>query len=188
MELTISLEEALCGFCRKIKHLNGNDVWIESALNEDKPVIIQTGDVQVLKAHGMPMRGSDDFGDLYIQFRVEMPKPANGKFPLSEKEQHELSRLLIKLGGGQAKKQHLRPDNNAETSSLMVASIRDFGRASGPVNVSDDEHIYEDEGGEFHSFFSSGGFFGGPAGSNFYFGGSRGAYGDDNSDTQCQQM
>merc|ERR1712166_1510988 len=136
MELNISLEEALCGLKRSIKHLDGTEMWIESAnysddqngknkgkINKDKaddlvhndndddnsnrsssiPITIRTGDVQVLKGRGMPKRNTnDEFGDLYIQYRVEMPKSKSGK-ALTEEEYMELSRLLTKLdenGGG----------------------------------------------------------------------------------------
>ena len=71
MEMTISLEEAICGLHRRIRHLDGSSLWIKSAIissNEDTketksddssnnnnnndddgdneiPVVIQTGDV-----------------------------------------------------------------------------------------------------------------------------------------------
>lgn len=184
MELTISLEEALCGFCRKIRHLNGTDIWVTSAQKDGKPVIIQTGDVQSLLGYGMPTRhtSGDDFGDLFIQFRVEMPKPRKGQSALSDKELEELSRLLKKLGG--QSKNHHEIDHRMEASVLSVASIRDYGKER--QNVDGDDHAYE--GGEFHSFSS--GFFGGagPARSSFYFGGRGGFDEDDTGDVQCQQM
>lgn len=48
MEMTISLEEAICGLKREIRHLDGSNVWIASAPNEGKetPRIIQTGEVR----------------------------------------------------------------------------------------------------------------------------------------------
>jgi curved DNA-binding protein CbpA len=50
MQLTITLEEAICGLKRDIRHLDGTKIWIESALVEDNkdqntPILIQTGDV-----------------------------------------------------------------------------------------------------------------------------------------------
>lgn len=45
MEMTISLEEAICGLQREIKHLDGSSIWVESARNDGNPVMIQTGEV-----------------------------------------------------------------------------------------------------------------------------------------------
>ena len=183
MELTISLEEALCGFCKKIRHLNGTDIWVTSAQKDEKPVIIQTGDVQSLLGYGMPKHSSgDDFGDLFIQFRIEMPKQTNHN--LSGKELQELSRLLKKLGG--QSKTHVEIDHtgNTKPSVLRVASAKDFGKES--QNFDFDDHAYE--GGDIRSFSS--GFFddAGPSRSMFWFGGRRGFNEDDTGDAQCQHM
>jgi curved DNA-binding protein CbpA len=48
MELTISLEDAICGLQREIKHLDGSSFWIESARTDENPVMIQTGEVSYL--------------------------------------------------------------------------------------------------------------------------------------------
>ena len=78
--------------------------------------IIQTGDVHVLKGKGMPKRrvGGHDYGDLYIQYIVELPggtaatsasssfQSAKSKLDtknLSPEERVELAKLLSKLEG-----------------------------------------------------------------------------------------
>ncbi len=79
--------------------------------------IIQTGDVHVLKGKGMPKRrvGGHDYGDLYIQYIVELPggtaatSASSSSFPsakskldtknLSPEERVELAKLLSKLEG-----------------------------------------------------------------------------------------
>jgi DnaJ-class molecular chaperone len=194
MELTISLEEAICGLQRPIRHLDGTDIWILSARhNDETPIAIQTGDVQVLKGRGMPKKyHNDEFGDLYIQYRVEMPKSRNEN-PLSKQELQELGRLLAKLQESMPRKD---PDGGTEILSLQEASSSDFGRASGNVHLDSDEHLHSDHGDEFHPFASN--FFphSPSRGSSFYFGGHGGQpfgqpdpYGeDDGSDVQCQQM
>ena len=84
------------------------------------PSILQTGDVHVLKGYGMPKRGGhhhdDQYGDLYIQYVVEMPfgsssssssttslatsaSNINAANNLSPEERVELARLLCKLEG-----------------------------------------------------------------------------------------
>jgi len=134
MELTISLEEALCGMGRTVRHLDGSELWIESATSQQQasngktdkdsdgdvdvddatsspartPITIRTGDVQVLKGRGMPKRNKNgEFGDLYVQYRVEMPQNSKGSSAraaqgqsLTNAEYQELSRLLSKLESG----------------------------------------------------------------------------------------
>jgi DnaJ-class molecular chaperone len=190
MESTISLEEAVCGLQRSIRHIDGCDICIQSARDGETPVVIQTGDVQVLKGRGMPKKNhNDEFGDLYIQFRVEMPKAKSGN-PLSNEELAELSRLLSKLQGTSSRKEM---ENNSEVSSLRPASASEFGRASGSIRLDEDDHSQDDQGDEIHPFASS--FFqqGASRGSSFYFGGNSfggpDPYGgDDGSNVQCQQM
>jgi hypothetical protein len=83
--------------------------------------IIQTGDVHVLKGKGMPTRriGGQDYGDLYVQYIVDLPGGSTSSSPspssslassttkttalntknLSAQERVELARLLSKLEG-----------------------------------------------------------------------------------------
>ena len=84
------------------------------------PTIIQTGDVHVLKGYGMPKKrgtlagggggrhdvdAQDDqeYGDLYVQYIVEMPGSSSNKGVnvdnLCPRERVELARLLSKLEG-----------------------------------------------------------------------------------------
>ncbi|CAJ1927684.1 unnamed protein product [Cylindrotheca closterium] len=191
MELEISLEEAICGLQREIRHLDGSNLWIASASREgnDAPHIIQTGEVQVLKGRGMPKKSKveDEYGDLYIQFRVEMPNPQRrgGAEALSNEEIIELGRLLSKLQDGGSNKKKL-PKTDDKIHSLCTASSRDFGSASGPVHLEEDEHGHHHEDA---SPFSSQFFQGASGGSSFYFGSSFGGRSnDDDGNVQCQQM
>jgi DnaJ-class molecular chaperone len=209
MEVEIGLEEALCGLRRPILHLNGEELWIESAkTHQGKPLVIQTGDVQVLKGWGMPKRNQNgEFGDLYIQYRVDMPKARNGN-PLSEDELQELSRLLTKLQGsnrlsyakGTLKRKNSKKNDGAgedeqeqddeeEIHRLLDAKVADFGVASGKVVWEDDDGFHgQDHGDDFHPFASAASsFFGGSSsGSRFYYSNFGG--GDEDGTTQCQQM
>eukprot|EP00980_Cylindrotheca_fusiformis_P028110 scaffold22581_cov123-Cylindrotheca_fusiformis.AAC.7 len=192
MELTISLEEAICGLQREIRHLDGTSIWVESARNSEKPTLIQTGEVQVLKGRGMPKRNNTgDHGDLYIQFRVLMPESKNSY--LSEEEYTELRRLLSKLQGGSSKK---KPSQEDTVHHLQAASTRDFGRASGQVHLEEDEHLHARESHPFASqFFPQGAgrsafYFGGNFGNSFSgghpFGGD--GHGNDDGNIECNQM
>jgi len=235
MELTISLEEALCGLQRSIKHLDGTELWIESAtrhldqpnsqesklkreeISNDKsdeeddtidsiPVMIQTGDVQVLKGRGMPKRNQNgEFGDLYIQYRVEMPQNSKRKGSargvLTKKEYKELARLLSKLevSNGKRSRSDLarqkfrnRRDETGEEEtkevprnkfhSLREAKSSDFGVASGRVTWEEEEgpsgSMHEEE--QFNpfgtSFFGGSGFGGRTYSQQFHFGGPGGPF------------
>ena len=246
MELTIGLDEAITGFQRPIRHLDGTEIWIESAridskheswlsrhshhhdkdVDNDKtderdsstddvshpivsPLLIRTGDVQVLKGRGMPKRNQpDEFGDLYVQYRVEMPDAKSGDI-LTESEKAELSRILTKLQGTKTKHSKNRrqrkkaSDSEQEDDSIHIlqpAKAEDFGRASGKVILDDDEgssHAGSGLHDDFHPFASSGSSFfhsGGTGGSSrFYFGHSGNAFGmggndNDDGNVQCQQM
>lgn len=189
MELTITLEEAICGFQRPLIHLDGTEVWVQSATVKDVPALIQTGDVQVLKGKGMPRPGSDNaYGDLYIQFRVETTK-LSAQPALTDDEHLELRRLLRKLQG---KPGIHTPDDNAEALPLRKAVPSDFGRLSGNIDVGEDD--FQESNIPFHpfgsGFFSTGqngaaGYFGSFGGPQF---GQPGDFGSDEGNVQCQQM
>ena len=215
MELIISLEEALCGLRRSIKHLDGSEMWIESATrqsttdanenegdNSSIPMTIRTGDVHVLKGRGMPKRNQNgEFGDLYVQYRVDMPqspRASHAGSPLTQEEYTELSRLLSKLDensqkANRGKKSRHKPEDNIQTHSLKKAKPSDFGTASGRVSFE------QEEGPGFHedqNFNPFGNFFGGQA-QHFQFGSpggpfgapfGGGAAGHDDGHVQCEQM
>jgi DnaJ-class molecular chaperone len=149
MEVTIGLQEALCGMVRPIQHLNGETVWIESAKSstqDGNPIIIQTGDVQVLKGYGMPKRNQPgEYGDLYIQYRVEMPKNDHSRFSsrrssntLTEDEMKELSRLLSKLEGKGSRPQLPKKLKRKQKSAASVIE-------ENPDFVATDENNEESE-------------------------------------------
>ena len=234
MEVTISLQEALCGLRQPIKHLDGSELWIESATERGKseiddsddadnltsriPIMITTGDVQVLKGRGMPKQNENgDFGDLYIQYRVELPQSSTGKAVgsiLTNEEYQELSRLLSKLEesssrNDMASRQRKKLRNRELPPSSKIHSLRqakpsDFGTASGKVAWEDEEGPggrgfhneghQQEYGNPFASSFFGGQGFGGAQ--QFNFGGPDGPFGgfgnsaagDDDGNVQCQQM
>lgn len=128
----ISLQEAICGVKRTIRHLDGSELHIGSArhVTHHGPILIQTGDVQVLKGKGMPKDGQGaEYGDLYVQYQVEMPTGTPHENNLTNEEREELGRLLDKLQGKKHTKSSDKPDPDVQF--LQKASLRDFGRASG---------------------------------------------------------
>jgi DnaJ homolog subfamily A member 2 len=72
----LSLNEALCGFVWKLKHLDGREVIIKSKPGEVIKAEAEGGRpfVKVVSNEGMPSRGNPFVkGNLYVVFRVEFP-------------------------------------------------------------------------------------------------------------------
>ena len=70
MNLDITLEEALLGFSKTIKHMDSHMVEIKS----DPMEIIQPFSWKILKDEGMPVRNSyGDFGELHVKMIVTFP-------------------------------------------------------------------------------------------------------------------
>ena len=86
MTKNITLKEALTGYRFTLKHLDGDKV-IESAAGD----IIKPGDIRTVEELGMPiMRTPYKFGNLFISFEVEFPKPKS----LTKAHMQEIDRSL----------------------------------------------------------------------------------------------
>mmetsp|Transcript_35400 Transcript_35400/g.47813 ORF Transcript_35400/g.47813 Transcript_35400/m.47813 type:complete len:92 (+) Transcript_35400:757-1032(+) len=71
MDMEIKLEEALLGFKRVVKHLDGHQVTVESKENQ----IIQPFEWIIIEGEGMPKRGyPSEYGDLHVKMIVQFPK------------------------------------------------------------------------------------------------------------------
>ena len=171
-------------------------------------IYIQTGDVQVLKGQGMPKNAQGtEFGDLYVQYSVELPNSAAGAQSLTPSERIELGRLLEKLDGdgrkGNGKKttrfpipgnlSNIKSSSASPSFTLEPASLMDFGRASGPVQQPvddhDDHHQQEDDHQQHFPFGNSGAqrqFFFSSSGSSPFFGQETNF--EDDPNVQCSQM
>ena len=130
------------------------------------PSIIQSGDVHVLKGYGMPIKGyqghdSDEYGNLYIQYRVESPLSTSKTMKtsnLSPQERVDLARLLNKLEGNTddiAKDVVVSSDDDRDEKKTEEESVHhlvhshasDFGRTtdSSVNNHGDDDHLRHDD-------------------------------------------
>mmetsp|Transcript_32377 Transcript_32377/g.23913 ORF Transcript_32377/g.23913 Transcript_32377/m.23913 type:complete len:114 (+) Transcript_32377:697-1038(+) len=70
-DLTISLEEALLGFKKRIAHLDGHLVEVSSKPDE----VVQPFSWKVVKGEGMPKKNYySEFGDLHVRLIVDFPK------------------------------------------------------------------------------------------------------------------
>ncbi|GFH51241.1 hypothetical protein CTEN210_07717 [Chaetoceros tenuissimus] len=225
MELKISLGEAICGFEREIVHLDGRKIHVNGPISQkirngqgedtdSVPEMIKTGDVHVLKGEGMPKKlasrpydyafADDDnrletFGDLYIQYEVEMPSTNDSKLQqrLTNEERKTLGILLNKLQGiNNNKDKNESASKAAIIKELMKSDASNFGRASGkatPERIGDEDgdHMHTEDEDQHHysrgfQYFSSGGQFFSRGSSPFTSSSSYGA--DDDGDVQCQQM
>lgn len=167
-------------------------------------IYIQTGDVQVVKGQGMPKnRQGTEFGDLYIQYSVELPTSGSTD-SLTPSERIELARLLEKIDTTPATTKSSWKHFNklssptaatpAQKFALQPASLMDFGRASGPVRMEeDDEDDHDDDQGQQsqHFPFGSGAgqrqfFFSSAAGRSPFFGQETNF--EDDPNVQCSQM
>jgi DnaJ-class molecular chaperone len=189
ISVKVSLKEAICGVHRTIRHLDGRNVVFASARrnDDDAPILIKTGDVQVLKGQGMPKnaRGTE-FGDLYVQYNVAVPTTA-ARQEMTPNERAELGRLLDKLEGKQSS---VEENNDSNVDVLTQGSVSDFGIASGTPEVPRDPTSMEEEGPGFSPFGTSSRQFYFPSGSSNPFSGMRQGpmYEEDDSNVQCRQM
>jgi len=120
----VSLNQALCGFTWKIKHLDGRSLVIKSRPGEVIKPEMNTKEalpfVKVLSDEGMPSKGNPFVrGNLYIMFRVKFPE--DGELP--ENVLKELKKLLPE------------PDELEEYDPMEVeevhlnpADLRSFGK------------------------------------------------------------
>lgn len=66
--IDLTLKEALLGFEKKIKHLDGHEVKIS------RDYVTQPGDVDKISGEGMPQHEYSSFrGDLFVEYRVNFP-------------------------------------------------------------------------------------------------------------------
>ena len=219
IEVKLSLRQALCGFRHTLVHLDGRTIVVgppragsrkkpesvpakkgDGVDTRPAPVIVRSGDVHVLKGEGMPKSGSEGYGDLYVQYKVELPSTKTAaENSLTSEEIEVLDGLLRKLEGeskGASNPSSTSPDSNRDQDDVRYmdeASASDFGRASGIFedNQRDgEEHFYRDEEGGYPGFGSS--FFHGGAGgssSGFqYFSSSGSSGGADGGNAECRQM
>lgn len=74
MNIQISLKEALLGFKKFIKHLDGHEVLIE------QNTVTQPNYTKIIKGEGMPVKDTpSEFGELHIKFLVRLPNKVDAE-------------------------------------------------------------------------------------------------------------
>ena len=153
IDVKISLVEALLGFKRVIRLLDGKEIEVQSPSGE----IAGPETVYVIKNMGMPVyRTEEARGNLFIRLKLEMPKKLG---LINSAEINDLRRLLIKVErGGEASSDRVFPgenynstaevtdDKNLKVSNfkkrlynLMSTDLRNFGQSGGYADDDDDD-------------------------------------------------
>ncbi|KAL7458735.1 hypothetical protein ACHAWC_011287 [Mediolabrus comicus] len=139
---TVSLNQALCGFTWKIKHLDGRVLVIKSKPGEVIKPEMNTKEalpfVKMLPDEGMPSKGNPFVrGNLYVMFRVEFPN--DNELPSNVVD--ELRKLLPEPD---------QPEEydpmEVEEVNLTSADLRTFGKG-GATRNSNEAHDSDDEDG-----------------------------------------
>jgi len=66
----ITLKEAICGYDIKIPHLSGSILRLKAKKGE----IVQPSQLKAVHEKGMPQKGSNIFGNLYVKIEIDFPK------------------------------------------------------------------------------------------------------------------
>jgi len=135
----LSLNEALCGFTWKIKHLDGREVIVKSRPGEVIKAEAEGGRpfVKVITNEGMPSLGNPFVkGNLYVVFRVDFPDDGD----LDDTAVQALKKLLP---GPSMDVEY--DEETAEIVHLDVADVKNFGK--GGVQNHDSAYDSDDEEG-----------------------------------------
>ena len=138
----VSLNQALCGFTWKIKHLDGRVLVIKSLPGEIIKPEMNTKEalpfVKVLPDEGMPSKGNPFVrGNMYVMFRVKFPNDNE----LPSKVIDELRRLLPEPDVPE----EYDPEE-VEEVHLNPADLRSFGKG-GANQSSNNAHDEDEDGG-----------------------------------------
>jgi DnaJ family protein A protein 2 len=146
----VSLNQALCGFSWKIRHLDGRQLIIKTRPGEVIKPEANTTDalpfVKIIPDEGMPSRGNPFIkGNLYILFRVRFPEDGE----LSDEQRNILRNTLpdadLEI---EYDAQPEGSDDVIEEVHMQHADVRQFGK--GGAKSSDDvayDSDEEEEGG-----------------------------------------
>lgn len=139
-ELEISLREALTGIDRVVlKHLDGRGLHLKVEQPQGK--VLRPDDVLLVKGEGMPMKRSDDRGNLYLVIHVKFPEDG---WLVDEPSVKKVKDVLPADGG-----ESVQAETVDEISFEKVENMDNFGAGSGdPRAGAEWEDDEDEEGGE----------------------------------------
>ncbi|MBW0464619.1 hypothetical protein O181_004334 [Austropuccinia psidii MF-1] len=92
---TLSLDEALLGFSRKVTHLDGHNITIS------RKAVTQPGFVDVIEGEGMPRYQSLGHGNLFVEYSVVLPMEVSGSFRSNLEKLFEPQRKIENIESGE---------------------------------------------------------------------------------------
>lgn len=129
MDLKISLREALLGFERMVKHLDGKEFWVRARKGE----ITNGNDVLMLRDMGMPVYGQPTVrGRLFVKIRVEFPKKMWLEGP-----QLQMFESLLPPHTTEARGRKRRAEE--PVTHAVPSDLSNFGRVGGEVEEEGDD-------------------------------------------------
>ena len=140
IQKTLTLKEALTGYCWKITHLDGREVVIKSKPGEIIQAETAGGKpyVKVIPNEGMPSHGNPFVkGGLYVLFTVDFPK--SGDLP-----EAAIQALRNALPGPSMQVEY--DEETAEVVNLEEANVQMFGK--GGLQNSDSAYDSDEEGAQ----------------------------------------
>mmetsp|Transcript_29257 Transcript_29257/g.44251 ORF Transcript_29257/g.44251 Transcript_29257/m.44251 type:complete len:403 (-) Transcript_29257:114-1322(-) len=132
---TLSLNESLCGFEWKIKHLDAREIIIKSKPGEVIRALADNGRpfVKKISGEGMPSKGNPFIkGDLYVVFTVEFPKDG-------DLNAQAIQSLRAILPNPSMQVEH--HCEKTEVVNLEPADVRNFGKggAGNPSSIENED-------------------------------------------------
>jgi DnaJ family protein A protein 2 len=141
--MRISLKEAILGFKRPLKHLDGKEIWIKTKKGE----VLGFDDILVLPGQGMPVYKQPGVrGRLFIKLDVEMPKFTW----LEGDELNALEQLLAKIPNSNSEASSKTPRNEQVFITPIRSDLTTFGSFGAQASDEDDERYEQDS---FSHFF-----------------------------------
>ncbi|KJE96996.1 heat shock protein Ddj1 [Capsaspora owczarzaki ATCC 30864] len=141
--VTIGLAEALCGYSKLVKHLDGRMVLLKSAPG----AVIENGSRLVVPNEGMPQyKNPFDKGDLVVHFTVTFPKT----FQVSLENVKILEKLLP---AATAFIPPADPDNAEDAELMDVDPKQRHSRTKHRGQAYDDEWEDEDDEGDDDDYY-----------------------------------
>jgi len=135
IEISLSLDEALCGFKKEFTHLDNKKMYI---VEQD---IIKPDDTKFIPGKGLPVKGNPTkFGDLFIKYDVAFPQKLNEK---------QISLLYYGLTGKSIDTLDLDVPNSDDIAQSY--DIANYNSSNSYYDQDNQENDYGDEGVACHT-------------------------------------
>ncbi|PVU88427.1 hypothetical protein BB561_005875 [Smittium simulii] len=117
IDITISLLEALTGFKRTFKHLNGDKIEIDRSSSVTIPHYVEKKEALGMPIQATNSQPSGKFGDLYIKYWVEFPEK------IDDSQKSELGKLFSPI------KEWSKPIGLANKPKISYQNVKNSSKA-----------------------------------------------------------